>query len=41
MAYVRKSVSIRIDQEKWVRKTHLNLSRFLQAALDKQIGKEK
>lgn len=35
--YVKKSVTIRMDQADWIMKTSLNLSRFLQRKLDEQM----
>jgi len=31
---VRKNITIREDQLEWIRKNHINLSRFVQAKID-------
>jgi post-segregation antitoxin (ccd killing protein) len=33
----RKNITIRDDQEEWIQNNHLNLSRFVQDALDELI----
>jgi post-segregation antitoxin (ccd killing protein) len=33
----RKNITIRDDQEEWIQDNHLNLSRFVQDALDEMI----
>jgi len=34
---VNKTISIRDDQEKWIKDTSLNLSRFVQKKLDERM----
>jgi len=38
---VRKNISITEDQARWVKDNHINLSRFVQDKLDKEINKRK
>lgn len=37
----RKNITIREDQEEWIRKNHLNLSRFVQDKLDELMEPKK
>lgn len=37
---IHKTITIREDQAKWIRKHHLNLSRFVQDKLDEEINNE-
>ena len=39
MPFVRKTITIRLDQAKWIEKTRLNLSRFVQDKLDEAMRK--
>ena len=41
MVYRIKTISISPDQEKWIRENHINLSRFVQDMIDKEIEKKK
>lgn len=38
-AMKRKNITIRGDQEKWIKKEHLNLSHFVQDKLDEEMKK--
>ena len=37
MKYVRKSITIREDQAKWIETRSINLSRFIQTKLDEEM----
>lgn len=37
--YVRKSITIRKDQDEFVKKKYINLSRFVQKKLDEEMEK--
>lgn len=41
MGYVRKSISIREDQNEWLKEHSINLSRLVQRALDQLMKGEK
>ncbi len=36
----RKNISISEEQEAWIKETHLNLSRFVQAKLKEEMDKD-
>ena len=38
---IHKSITIRDDQEEWLRKKHINFSRWIQSKIDEEIEKEK
>jgi len=38
--FVKKSITIRDDQAKWVKDNTVNLSRFVQSKLDEEMKKE-
>ena len=40
MPAVKKSITIREDQAKWIEAKSLNLSRFVQRKLDEEMGKK-
>jgi len=37
---IRKTITIREDQGKWIRQKHINLSRFVQAKIDEEMKKK-
>jgi len=37
----RKNITIREDQEAWLKKKHINLSRFVQAKIDEEMKKSR
>lgn len=39
MKYIRKTITITEEQEKWIKDNCINLSRFIQKELDKKIKK--
>lgn len=41
MVVVKKSITIREDQEQWIQKTSLNLSKFVQKKLDEAMRRVK
>ena len=36
---VTKTITIREDQEEWLRKNYINLSRFVKAKIDEEMAK--
>lgn len=40
MEYVKKTITIKKDQEEWIKENHINLSRLVQAELDRRIKKQ-
>jgi len=39
--YVKKGITIKDYQEKWIKNNHINLSRFVQAKIDEAINTHK
>lgn len=39
MIMIHKHITIREDQEEWVKENHINLSRFVQAKIDEEMKK--
>jgi len=37
---VGKHITIKDEQEKWLKENHINLSRFVQAKIDERMNKE-
>ena len=37
---IRKTITIRKDQEDWIKKHYINLSRFVQAKIDEEMKKQ-
>ena len=34
---IKKTITIREDQEEWIKRKHINLSRFVQAKIDEEM----
>ena len=37
---IKKTITIREDHEEWIKRRHINLSRFVQAKIDEEIKSE-
>ena len=37
---IKKTITIREDQEEWIKRKHINLSRFVQAKIDEEMRSE-
>lgn len=39
MEYIKKTITIKKEQEDWIKQNNINLSRLVQAELDRRIKK--
>ncbi len=37
---IKKTITIREDQEEWIKRKYINLSRFVQAKIDEEMRSE-